>query len=299
MPMGAIPYAPMGGEYSQPYPISYGSSFGSGCFGGGMDSYPSIPSPSVPMIPSGPPMTMPIPDQAIPRAIPPENTTYRLSEGNRATVIVKLPADAQLFAEGRPLSLTSGERRFTTPPLPTEREAVYNFRIEYTRDGETVSQSKKVTVRAGSVAVLEFNDLTAKSTGFKPSDLHAGGIPKLGTPVMPASNPPAVPVKADTAPTILPPLGGGETKAVSLDRAKLTVKVPAGAVLYVDGKKNDRNDGVREFTTPALTSGKLYTYVMRIEQGAEKEERKIQFMAGETHTVDFTAWPAAQQRASR
>jgi len=299
MPMGAIPYSPMGGEYSQPYPISYGSSFGSGCFGSGMESYPSIPSPSVPMMPGNPPMTMPMPEQAIPRAIPPENTTYRLSEGNRATVIVKLPADAQLYAEGRPLTLTSGERKFTTPPLPAEREAIYNFRIEYSRDGEVVTQSKKVTVKAGSVAVLEFNDLTAKSTGGKSIDLNAGSAPKLGSPVVPVSNPLAVPMKSNPAPTILPPLGAGSIKTVSMDRAKLTVKVPTGAVLYVDGKKNERSDEVREFTTPALTQGKLYTYVMRIERGAEKEERKIEFMAGETHTVDFTAWPAAQQRASR
>ena len=118
MPMTAIPYAPMGGDFSQPYGISYGSSFGSGCFGSGMEAYPSIPSPNIPM-PSGPPMTMPMPDQAIPRAIPPENATYKLSEGHRATVIVKLPADAQLYAEGRLLSLSSGERKFTTPPLPS------------------------------------------------------------------------------------------------------------------------------------------------------------------------------------
>ena len=70
-------------------------------------------------------------------------------------------------------------------------------------------------------------------------------------------------------------------------------------MLFVDGKRNDRADAVREFTTPALASGKVYSYVLRIERGAEKEERKVDFMAGEAHTVDFTAWPKGQERASR
>jgi uncharacterized protein (TIGR03000 family) len=266
MPMTAIPYAPMGYDYAQPSTISYGSA---GCLGGGMDSYPSITPPGLPM---GPPMVMPPSDQAQPRAVPPsENNTYRISEGQRATVIVKLPADAQLFAEGRPLSLTSGERKFTTPPLPADREAIYSFRIEYSRDGETVSQSKKVTVKAGSVAMLEFNELTTKANTTKFSD-----APAVATP------------------TILPPLGSAGSKPV-VDRAKITVKVPSGSTLYVDGKKNERSDDVREFTTPTLTAGKLYTYVMRLERGAEKEERTVEFMAGETHTVDFTG----QRRASR
>jgi len=304
MQMAAIPYAPMGGEYYQPYPIGYGNAMdsGAGCFGNGMQmpsypSYPSIPSTNVPMVPSGPPMVMP-PEQAQPRAIPPENATFKLNEGNRATVIVKLPADAKLYAEGRPLNLSSGERKFTTPPLPSDREAVYNFRIEYSRDGELVTQSKKLTVKAGGVSYLEFNDFTAKHT-LKQPELHAGSAPKLGSPVVPVSNPLTIPLPPLTSPTILPPLGAGSAQQVLTTRAKITVKVPSGAVLFVDGKKNDRSDAIREFSTPALTSGKVYTYVMRIERGAEKEERKIEFMAGEAHSVDFTAWPASQQRAGR
>jgi len=305
LPMGAIPYSPMGGEYSQPYSIGYASpmDMGAGCLGGGgvpmgsypMGGYPTIPSPSVPMVPSGPPMIMP-PNQAQPREVPPENSTFKLNDSNRATVVVKLPADAKLYAEGKVLNLSSAERKFTTPPLPGDRDAVYTFRIEYTRDGEQVTQSKKVNVRAGSVAVLEFNDLYSKVTA-KPVELFAGSEPKLGSPVMPVSLPATVPTIP--APTVLPPLGAGSSKPLPTDRAKITVKVPAGSVLFVDGKKNDRSDAVREFTTPALTAGKLYAYVMRIERGAEKEERKIEFMAGEAHTVDFTAWPKGQERASR
>ena len=55
----------------------------------------------------------------------------------RASVVVKLPADARLFADGRQLNLTGAERKFVSPDLPTDQEFVYRFRAEYERDGET------------------------------------------------------------------------------------------------------------------------------------------------------------------
>ena len=86
----------------------------------------------------------------------------------RGTVVVKLPTDAKLYAEGRPLPQTSGERTFVTPPLPGGRDYTYSFRAEYVRDGETISQSKRVAVRPGQSATVEFADLTLAKTGAKP-----------------------------------------------------------------------------------------------------------------------------------
>ena len=77
---------------------------------------------------------------------------------SRATVIVKLPTDARLFADARPLSLTGPERKFVSPELPSGQEFTYRFRAEYERDGETVSVTKKVPVRAGSSVTVEFAD---------------------------------------------------------------------------------------------------------------------------------------------
>ena len=46
-------------------------------------------------------------------------------------------------------SLTGAERKFVSPELPAGQEFTYRFRAEYERDGETVSVTKKVPVRAG------------------------------------------------------------------------------------------------------------------------------------------------------
>src|SRR5439155_3855645 len=54
----------------------------------------------------------------------------------RATVVVRLPADARLYADNTALRLTGTERRFVTPELPAGQEYTYRFRVEYDRDGE-------------------------------------------------------------------------------------------------------------------------------------------------------------------
>ena len=226
-----------------------------------------------------------------------------------------MPEDARLFAEGRQLTLKSDVRRFVTPPLPSDRDGVYNLRVEYTRDGEVVSRSKRVQIRAGESKTVEFHEQTSLAPTVNVPELFAEK-PVLGSPMeptlptipsIPSISTPELPKGTPTTnkPQPLPPLGGGSVtvtpppQALS-DRAKITVKLPANATLFVDAKKNVRTEPVREFTTPVLKKGDLYTYTLRAEWTRngqqESEERKVEFMAGELHTVDFTL---GQQRASR
>jgi uncharacterized protein (TIGR03000 family) len=64
----------------------------------------------------------------------------------------------------------------------------------------------------------------------------------------------------------------------------------------VDGKKNERTEPVREFSTPALKPGQEYAYLMKAEVTRdgrpESQLTKVTFRAGEIVTVDFTAAPA-------
>lgn len=301
-------FAPMNipsypGDYAQPYPTNAG--YGNGCLGQSPGGSPMI-------VPGGGYDTVPF---SPPTSVPSERDTYRptvIDERERGVIIVRLPEDARLFAEGRQLTLKSDQRRFVTPPLPSDRDAVYNLRVEYTRDGEVISRTKRVQIRAGESKTVEFNDQTAQSPTANVPELFADK-PLLGSPMnpsipaIPSITTPELPKGTPTInkPQPLPPLGGGSVtvtpppQALS-DRAKITVKVPDGATLFVDAKKNARTDTVREFTTPALKKGELYTYQLRIEWSRngqpESEERKVQFMAGEMHTVDFTL---NSQRASR
>jgi uncharacterized protein (TIGR03000 family) len=287
---GTLPFSPGiipndGGGYARPSPAV------SGYFPADSNYTLGTPIPigQPYIIGSGTPMAPPRIESfpARPPVIVPEDRTSNrppvTSAANRATVVVKLPVDAKLYAEGKALNLTTAERVFVSPPLPADTDFIYVFRAEYDRAGETIAQSKKVTVRAGKQSSVEFIDLTSAKTN-----------PPVTLPsVMPSSKEPTVLAGTttsntkDTTPTIVPP-----PPANSSERARITVKLPPGATLYVDGKKNERTDAVRDFGTPPLPAGQEFAYLMKAEVmkdgRPETQTTKVTFRAGEIVTVDFT-----------
>ena len=117
---GFAPYAP-------PAPAVPGSAHlpaDAGCCGDGYtlgtpatvaDPFPTPFSTTPPTrMPAGPPASVPEDRNARRAAL----ASPAGDDKARGTVVVKLPADAKLYAEGRPLTQTSGERTFVTPPLP-------------------------------------------------------------------------------------------------------------------------------------------------------------------------------------
>jgi uncharacterized protein (TIGR03000 family) len=74
----------------------------------------------------------------------------------RGQVIVRLPADAKLFADGHVTTLTGTERVFQTPELAGDRDFQYTLKIEYTEGTETKSATKQVVVRGGHRTVVDF-----------------------------------------------------------------------------------------------------------------------------------------------
>ena len=284
-----------------------GSGYSASCFGSSSCIGSTFDTMTIPSYPGGPPMNLPrggydtvpfAPPMPVPSS---QLETYRpavIDENSRGIIIVRLPEDAKLYAEGRPLTLKSDARRFVTPPLATDRDAVYNLRVEYTREGEVISRTNRVSIRAGDTKTVEFGEQSARIPTVHPPELFADK-PPLGLPALPSIPPTTLPKGTPTgsAPQPLPPLGAGTVTVIPppqplADRAKITVKLPPGATLFVDRRRNDRSEAVREFTTPALKKGDLYTYTLRAEWKRdgqlESEERKVEFMAGEMHTVDFT-----------
>jgi uncharacterized protein (TIGR03000 family) len=80
---------------------------------------------------------------------------------NRATVVVDLPADADLFVDGKRADLTSAKRTVVTPELKPGKEYFYTVKAEAVRDGKKVEKVRKVAFRAGSVVRLNLGDLKA------------------------------------------------------------------------------------------------------------------------------------------
>ncbi len=249
------------------------------------DTYPGLPG--APGIPYAVPDPAPGASGLRPAA---HTSTALVSSGPtaRAAVVVKLPTDARLFAEGRALNLTGAERKFVSPELPTGQEFVYRFKAEYERDGETVSVTKKVPVRAGTTVTVEFADLTAmRPAGTGAGTTAAAGSDKgLAPSVKPAAQ---EPVKAEPPVKPLPEvpaLPGG-------DRATITVKLPPGATLYVDDRKSPSQEAVRSFATPPLPAGREFAYLIKAEviRNGQPETltQKVPFRAGERVVVDFTS----------
>jgi uncharacterized protein (TIGR03000 family) len=73
-----------------------------------------------------------------------------------ATIVVSLPAEAKLIVDGKPTKAASARRYFISPALEQGQDYFYTLKAEFTRDGQTVSTSKRVTVRAGVESLVTF-----------------------------------------------------------------------------------------------------------------------------------------------
>lgn len=75
-----------------------------------------------------------------------------------AILDVTLPAEAQLTVDDHPTASTASLRRFVTPPLQRGKDYTYTLRAEIIQDGQTISTSRNVILRAGerTSVLLEF-----------------------------------------------------------------------------------------------------------------------------------------------
>ena len=99
--------------------------------------------------------------QNYPARSPDYNTVYPIAPplsavtDNTARVEVRLPADAQLWFDGRGTAQTGETRSFRTPRLEAGQDYVYDVRAEWDADGRPVDATRKVTVHAGDRVVVD------------------------------------------------------------------------------------------------------------------------------------------------
>jgi uncharacterized protein (TIGR03000 family) len=94
---------------------------------------------------------------------------------------------------------------------------------------------------------------------------------------------------------------GVSAPAPSADTARITVRLPAEARLYIDGNLVPLTSDTRTFSTPALERGRRYFYTMRMEIDRDgqpaSESRRVIVAAGERVDVNFnTPATATAQR---
>jgi uncharacterized protein (TIGR03000 family) len=164
-----------------------------------------------------------------------------------AKVVVKMPPNTRLYVEGKPVRLDPKTGSFTTRPLPAGANYVYTLKAEVVRDGQVRTESRDVQVAAGTVAQVQFGEVS----------------------------------------NVLPVAARKETGT----SARITVRLPEEARLFIDGVECSLTSDTRTFDTPALEAGREYTYTLRAELRRDgqtvTDHRVVVFRAGEPVTVDF------------
>jgi uncharacterized protein (TIGR03000 family) len=80
-----------------------------------------------------------------------------------AKLLIELPANAKLFIDDTPVKAAADVQTFHTPLLEPGRDYFYSVRIELMRDGQPLSQTRQIIVRAGQVARADFKDLESET----------------------------------------------------------------------------------------------------------------------------------------
>ncbi len=81
---------------------------------------------------------------------------------NQARMLVEVPADAKVFVDGVETKLANlTSRSYITPPLERGRDFAYDVRVDVVRDGQTLSETQQIVVRAGEESRAVFRKLAA------------------------------------------------------------------------------------------------------------------------------------------
>ena len=96
-----------------------------------------------------------------------ENLPTPKKTEQQAMLIVDLPAQARLLVDDHLTSSTSAQRVLQTPPLTQGTTYAYVLRAEIDRDGKTLTQTQRVTVRAGVQTRVSF-DFAAPTVAVAP-----------------------------------------------------------------------------------------------------------------------------------
>jgi uncharacterized protein (TIGR03000 family) len=127
-----------GGGYGGCMGGCYGGNYG-GCMGGSYGGVIVAPATGMP------------PAEKVPG--PKKDQVFVPTPG---TIVVTLPADAKLSIDGYVSTQTSAQRRLVTPALQPGQDFTYTLVAETSQNGQPVSQSQSVTVRAGQVTPVNF-----------------------------------------------------------------------------------------------------------------------------------------------
>jgi uncharacterized protein (TIGR03000 family) len=77
---------------------------------------------------------------------------------------IRMPADAKIWFGEEKTTQTGSSREFVTPPLAPGNEYTYEVRAQWTENGRNVTQSRRVSVRAGERVSITFPEKPPEMT---------------------------------------------------------------------------------------------------------------------------------------
>jgi uncharacterized protein (TIGR03000 family) len=77
-----------------------------------------------------------------------------------AHIMVKVPADAEVWFGSGKTQQTGAQREFVSPPLGTGKDYSYEIKARWTQDGKEVVQTRQIDVTAGAWKVVDFTKPT-------------------------------------------------------------------------------------------------------------------------------------------
>jgi uncharacterized protein (TIGR03000 family) len=77
-------------------------------------------------------------------------------QSTKAQISLTVPADAQVWFDGKATRLTGTQRNYTSPPLTPGRTYTYTLRVRWTKDGTPVEENRSVDIQAGGRVRLDF-----------------------------------------------------------------------------------------------------------------------------------------------
>src|SRR5262249_28276981 len=87
-----------------------------------------------------------------------------VTNSGQATIVVSLPASAQLSFNGHSVGATAAtERTFVSPQLVGGQAYSYDVKAEFQKDGRTVSVSKRVRIEPGKTVRVNLNEAAGTS----------------------------------------------------------------------------------------------------------------------------------------
>jgi uncharacterized protein (TIGR03000 family) len=107
--------------------------------------YPALYAPA----PAAPYLAAP----AALETLPPPQPAFRETAGH---VVVKLPADAELWFNGTRMNATGPARSFQTPVLAPDARVTYEARARWLEDGRALIQTQRFSVGTGDHVTVSF-----------------------------------------------------------------------------------------------------------------------------------------------